>query len=198
LPGGPGAESKLEEDVGPLAARQGDVTPAVVVAKPRSARSQYARSTKQPVRPEELPRTLRDVAKLYGTFEESLGAHGGAPDMSAELRPSPSYRERVFESGKVKLAGDTKAEFSVTLWYEDPGTAGAPALAEVSFKYDVPKKEDLPREAAHQALALFLAMQDLGWADPGAPTKTALVSPPPAPACKAPRRPAPGPLSPAR
>jgi hypothetical protein len=79
LPGGPGAESKLEEDVGPLAARQGDVTPAVVVAKPRSARSQYARSTKQPVRPEELPRTLRDVASSTARSRRAWGRTAERP-----------------------------------------------------------------------------------------------------------------------
>jgi hypothetical protein len=48
-------------------------------------------------------------------------------------------------------------------------------LAEISFKYEA-KNGGVRSEVARRALALLLAMQDLPWADPPAPTKTALVA----------------------
>jgi len=91
------------------------------------------------------------------------------------LEPSPEYRELVYESSKLIVAKDVKARFALTLWYKDVENRDRPALAEVSFKYDA-KNGGVPDEVARRALALLLAMQDLPWAEPSAPAKTALVS----------------------
>ena len=166
-------DSKIEEDLGPVSVRGGPEEGAV--AKPRSARSQFSRSTKQTVSPDKVPTSLAGIADLYPSFEDELRAAIGGFDTSALLEPSPEYRELVYESSKLIVAKDVKARFALTLWYKDVENRDRPALAEVSFKYDA-KNGGVPDEVARRALALLLAMQDLPWAEPSAPAKTALVS----------------------
>jgi len=165
-------DSKIEEDLGPLSVRGGSEG---AVAKPRSARSQFSRSTKQTVSPDKVPTSLAGIAALYPSFEDELRATVGGFETSALLEPSPEYRELVYESSKLIVAKDVKTKFALTLWYKDVENQDRPALAEVSFKYDV-RNGGVPDEVARRALALLLAMQDLPWADPSAPTKTTLVS----------------------
>jgi len=50
-----------------------------------------------------------------------------------------------------------------------------PVLAEISFEYKA-KNGKVSSDAARRALALLLVVQDLSWADPTAPIKTALVA----------------------
>jgi hypothetical protein len=165
-------ESKLEEDIGALAVRI--AAEEAIVAVPRSSRSQFSRSTKQKIDSDAMPRTLNEVEELYPKLEENLRLVGGEIDMSAALTPGPEYRELVYESSKLDLAGDTKAKFALTIWYQGAANRDAPALAEVSFSYDTDDGA-VPAEAARRAHDLLLAMQDLEWADPAVPTKTALV-----------------------
>jgi hypothetical protein len=164
-------ESKFEEDIGALAVR--GAAEEAVVAVPRSSRSQFSRSTKQKVDPDAMPRTLNEVEELYPKFEDDLRQVAGEIDMSEALTPSPVYRELVYESSKLDLARDTKAKFALTIWYQGANNRDA-ALAEVSFSYDTDDGA-VRAEAAQRARDLLLAMQDLEWADPAAPTKTALV-----------------------
>lgn len=166
------ADSKLEEDLGPVAVRSG---PEVLVASPRGVRSQFSRSTKQTMPGNEVPTTLAGIARLYPSFEEELQAAAGRVEMSSPLDPSPEYRELVYESSKLDLVKDLKARFALTLWYKGAQNQDDPALAEISFKYEV-KNGEVPAEAARRALALLLTMQDLPWAKPAAPTKTAFVA----------------------
>jgi hypothetical protein len=166
-------ESKLEEDLGPIAVRTKPEDG--VAAKPRSARSQFSRSTKQTVPGEKMPGTLVGIVGLYPSFGDALQTVAGNVQMSAPLEPSPEFRELVYESSKLDINKDVKARFALTLWYEGAENEDHPALAEISFKYEA-KNGKIPSEAAHRALALLLVMQDLPWADPTAPTKTAFVS----------------------
>jgi hypothetical protein len=92
--------------------------------------------------------------------------------MSAALAPSPEYLELMYESSMIDLAADTKTRFALTIWYEGADNRERPALAEIS-SYDTDHGA-VSDEAAQRARALLLAMQDLDWADPGSPTKTAL------------------------
>jgi hypothetical protein len=165
-------ESKLEEDIGALAVRV--AAEEAIVAVPRSSRSQFSRSTKQKVDPDAVPRVLNEVEELYPKFADDLQLVAGEIDMSVALTPSPEYRELVYESSKLDLARGTKAKFALTIWYEGADNRDAPAIAEVSFSYDTDDRA-VPAEAARWALDLLLPMQDLEWADPAAPTKTALV-----------------------
>jgi hypothetical protein len=167
------ADSKLEEDLGPVAVKSGPVQ--ALVASPRGARSQFSRSTKQTVKGNEVPTSLAGIARLYPSFEEELQAVAGHVDMSSPLDPSPEYRELVYESSKLDLVKDLKARFALTLWYKGAQNRDNPALAEISFKYQV-KNGEVPTEAARRALALFLMLQDLPWAKPAAPTKTTFVA----------------------
>jgi hypothetical protein len=94
--------------------------------------------------------------------------------MSERLVPSLEYRELVYESSKLDVAAGTKAKFALTIWYEGADNRDVPTLAEISFSYDTDDGA-VPAEVAFRARDLLLEMQDLKWADPAAPTKTALV-----------------------
>jgi hypothetical protein len=166
-------ETKLEEDLGPVAVRSG--LEKGVVANPRGARSQFSRSTKQTVPSNEVPTTLAGIASLYPSLAEALREAAGRIEMSSPFESSPEYRELVYESSKLDITESLKARFALTLWYEGAENQDRPALAEISFKYDTENGE-VRNEVARRALALLLAMQDLPWADPSAPTKTALVA----------------------
>jgi len=122
-----------------------------------------------------LPQTLEDIDRLYPTFDEDLRFIAGEIELGAPLTPGPDYRELVYRSSKLEVAKHTKAEFSLTIWYGGADNRTEPALAEVSFSYDTDHGE-VPAKAAHRSRALLLAMQDLAWAEPGAPTKTALAA----------------------
>ena len=172
-----GAESKFEEDIGPLSLTNAGER---FVASPRSARSQFSRSTSQTVKQGELPQNLEDVDKLYSTFSEDLQLVAGEIDLQAALKPGPEYRELVYRSSKLDVTEDTKAKFALTIWYEGVGNHNQPALVEVSFSYDTDHGE-VPAEAARRARQLLLVMQDLDWAKPDAPTKTALAACPDTP-----------------
>ena len=103
----------------------------------------------------------------------------GKIDLGQALMAGPAYRELVYRSSRLDLAEDTKGEFALTIWYEGTGNRTTPALAEISFCY--PTDDDVPAQAVQRARRLLLAMQDLSWAEPGAPTKTALAAWRPAP-----------------
>jgi hypothetical protein len=165
-------ESKFEEDLGALAVRTaaGDA----VVAMPRNSRSQFSRSTRQTVERDAVPRTLQDIERLYPKFDDDLRLVAGAGDMSAPLAPSPEYRELVYRSSMLDLAEDTKTSFALTIWYEGADNRTRPALAEISFSYDT-DDGGVSAEAARRGRELLLTMQDLDWADPALPTKTALA-----------------------
>jgi hypothetical protein len=173
------AETKLEEDIGPLSLTKGPDDR--VVSMPRSTRSQFSRSTSQTVDPGALPQTLEEVDRLYPTFGDDLRFVAGEVDLRAALTPGPEYRELVYRSSKLDLTGHTKTEFSLTIWYQGAGNRTEPALAEVSFSYDTDHGE-VPPETAQRARELLLAMQDLEWARADAPTKTALAACPDTPA----------------
>jgi hypothetical protein len=166
-------ESKFEEDLGPVAVRNGPE--GGVVANPRAARSQFSQSTTQIVSVNQVPTSLAGIKGLYPSFGKELQAVVGRVEMSAPVDPSPEYRELVYKSSKLDIAKDLKARFALTLWYKGAENQDHPALAEISFKYDA-KNGEVRNEVARRALALLLAMQDLPWADPAAPTKTALVA----------------------
>ena len=165
-------ESKFEEDLGALAVRA--ASGEAIVAMPRSSRSQFSRSTTQTVDRHAIPRTLKDVEDLYPKFDDALRLMAGEADMSAELAASPEYRELVYRSSMIDLAQDTETSFALTIWYEGADNRDRPALAEISFAY-VTDDGAVSAEAARRARELLLAMQDLDWADPGSPTKTALA-----------------------
>jgi hypothetical protein len=165
-------DKKFEEDVSPLAVR--NAPGSGLVAMPRSSRSQFSKSITKTLDRDAEPETLKHVEKLYPTLDEDLRLLAGEIDMSEALVESREYGEQVYESSKLDLGTDTQAEFALTLWYEGVSDRVRPALAEISFTY---KTDDggVPGEVAGRARKLFLAIQDLDWADPGAPTKTALV-----------------------
>ena len=121
-----------------------------------------------------MPGTLKDVEKLYPTFDDDLRLVAGDIDMSSALAPSTEYARAVYESSMLDLARGTQADFALTLWYEGADNRDRPALAEISFSHDT-DDGGVSAEAALQGRELFLAMQDLDWADPGPPTKTALA-----------------------
>ena len=164
---------KFEEDLGPVAVRNG--TEGGIVASPRSARSQFSRSTTQSLAADKVPDDLAGIAALYPSFTDELRAAAGNVEMTTPLKPSPEYRELVYQSSKLKLVKDLKMEFALTLWYEGAENLETPTLAEISYKYKTDGGET-PSEAARRALALLIAMQDFAWEKAAAPTKTAYVA----------------------
>ncbi len=166
------AESKFEEDLGALAVRT--ASGEAIVSMPRSSRSQFSRSTTQTVDRRTVPRTLKGVEDLYPKFDDDLRLVAGESDMSAKLAPSQEYRELVYKSSKIDLAKDMKTSFALTIWYEGADNRTRPTLAEISFSYETDDGA-VSAEAARRGPGLFLALQDLDWADPGQPTKTALA-----------------------
>jgi len=165
-------ESKLEEDVGALAVRaaSGDA----IVAVPRSSRSQFSRSTTQTIDRDAAPRALMAVDDLYPKFDNDLRLLAGASDLSAALTPGLDYHELVYESAMIDLEEDTKTRFALTIWYEGAANRDRPALAEISFSYDTDNGE-VSAEVAKRSREMLLLMQDLDWANPALPTKTALA-----------------------
>lgn len=161
-------KSKFEEDVGALAVR--DASKQMVVAVPASSRAQFSRSFKRAVAADGAPRTLDEVDRLYPGFAADLRLVAGPIDMAAALEAGADFRELVYESSKLSVGGDAKAEFALTIWYRDADAA--PALAEISFAYATDDGA-VTGETAHRARELLLAMQAMTWADPAAPTKTA-------------------------
>jgi hypothetical protein len=114
------------------------------------------------------------VDDLYPEFDNGLRLLAGASDLSAALAPGPDYHELVYESAMIDLEQDTKTRFALTIWYEGPDNRERPALAEISFSYDTDDGE-VAAEVAKRSRELLLLMQDLDWADPALPTKTALA-----------------------
>jgi len=79
-----------------------------VAANPRSARSQFSRSTKQTISSQKLPGTLAGIAGLCPSFDDGLRIVAGNVQMSAPLQPSPEFRELVYESSKLDINKDVK------------------------------------------------------------------------------------------
>jgi hypothetical protein len=161
-------DEKFEEDVGPLAVRiaSGDG----IVATPLSCRSQFSKSITPTVDHNAEPQSLRDVEKLYPTLDDDLRLLAGKIDMSEALVASTEYRELVYESSKLDLATDTKTSFALTIWYDGADNRDRSALAGTSFAYDTDDGA-VPGEAARRARDMLLAMQQMDWVDPGAPTR---------------------------
>jgi hypothetical protein len=162
-------KSKLEEDLSPLAVRNGSA--AGVIASPRSARSQFSRSTTVEAAVTEAPINVAGIAALYPSFEDEFRS----ADPSTPLEPSPEYREVVYKSKKFEAFADLEVQFALTLWYKGAENEESPSLAEISFKFELADGK-VPTEAARRALALLLRMQDLAGADAAAPTKAAHVA----------------------
>jgi hypothetical protein len=171
--GDDGRDSKFEEDVGALAVR--NWAGKTIVAVPPSSKSQFSRSFTRAIGANAVPRALDEVEQLYPGFANELRQVAGPVDMTATLEPGLDYRELVYASSKLQLAADTKAEFALTIWYRSADEQNAPALAEISFSYATDDGA-VGTEAARRARDLLLAMQGMPWADPAAPTKTALVA----------------------
>jgi hypothetical protein len=162
-------KSKLEEDLSPLAVRDGSATG--LVANPRSARSQFSRSTTVETAVADAPINIAGIAALYPSFEDEFRS----TDLSTPLEPSAEYRELVYKSKKFAAFPDLEVQFALTLWYKGAENEDRPSLAEISYKYEI-ADDKVPTEAARRALALLLTMQDLAGADAAAPTKAAHVA----------------------
>jgi hypothetical protein len=81
-------DSKLEEDLGPVAVRTG--TEVGVTAKPRNARSQFSQSTTQTVSADKVPTNLAEIAGLYPSFEDELRAAAGRSTHRRRLSRAPN------------------------------------------------------------------------------------------------------------
>ena len=136
-------DPKLEEDVTP----ERDVAPpSMRVILSRSAGQKIGSDT-------ELAR-FADAMDRYPNLAGNLATN--APAGNEELKHGPSISEVVFRGVGIDL-GDKKAEFSLTIWYND-GTITQPRLAEISFSYDL-KNGKVEKKVEERAEKLFRAMQ---------------------------------------
>ncbi len=164
-----GSDCKFEEDLTPVAVRT--EAGSGVIANPRSVRSQFSQSCSHETSATSFPADLAAVAKLNPMFEPGLNAAFSTADMLLKLVPGEKFLERVYESKKLMVHGDTEAEFALTVWYPDAGDHSQPYIAEISYKYET-KGHSVSHEVAKRALTLLVNLQDSQWADPSAPTKT--------------------------
>jgi hypothetical protein len=180
LPGSrPGAKTKLEEDIAPIAV----VAPAakgksVALAEPRSIRSRFSLSTSQSVRSEAFPKTLGALFGLYPTLKANLKQPASEQrDASAPLRAGPDIDEVVLTGAEVDLGQSVKGSFALTLWYFLPERT-TPKVAEISFRCALDGGQ-MPRAAAGRALSLFIGMQEAlgGAVNLSETSKTALALP---------------------
>ena len=120
------AESKLEEDLGPVAVRTGQ---GGIAAQPRGVRSQFSRSTKQIVRAGEVLSSLEGIAGLYPSFEEDQETVADPVGLAARLEPSREHQELVYKNAKLDLSKGVKSAFALTLWYQPDETSRPIAAA---------------------------------------------------------------------
>lgn len=169
---------KFEEDIAPLVERTiaASGKESAAFARPPTMRSLFSRSATRRIKSEPALKSLADVSALYPGLDAALrrGAVEGAA-LAAPLLSGERFRELVFSGALVDL-GDVDAEFDLSLWHTT-GTA-QPAIAELSFKYDVDNGE-VADAVAWRALVLFRALQEMlgDWASPESETKTSLALP---------------------
>jgi hypothetical protein len=180
------SETKFEEDVAPLLVRKIDASGVEkgAFAQPPSMRSIFSVSVDKKIKPAAEFKTIADVAKHFEDFRGQLNRAGGDKiDLGAALAEGQTFHELVFEGAEVFLDDEfkkeAKAKFDLSLWYrEGQFKTEPPALAEISYKYDVEEAEPAGL-VARRALALFKAMQSKldGWTSPDRETKTAAALP---------------------
>ncbi|MES1940264.1 hypothetical protein T5B8_08479 [Salinisphaera sp. T5B8] len=151
-----GAQSKLEADVGAT----GDIPFKVV----------YSHSTKAP-NTRKLNR-MDDIHAHFPGFEDDYGLDD---DLALSVVGALTVTERVYRNVDIDL-GQHDAEISITLWYAGaPSGDQAPAVAEISFKYEDPSA-DYTRKVVNRARQAFDALRGLSdWVKPDGQTKTRFV-----------------------
>jgi len=153
-------QTKLEEDIAPLAAAADDRTDAaqIALAKPRSIRSRFARSVSRTIAADRPLSQLQHALELFPRLEENLNADATGRLMPGEkLLAGPEIREVGFAGAKVDFGDGAIGKFTLTLWYFRPDAARRD-VAEISFRCAFDGA--MPGAAARRALTLFVAMQD--------------------------------------
>ncbi|ERJ20659.1 hypothetical protein SSPSH_000383 [Salinisphaera shabanensis E1L3A] len=151
-----GAKSKLEADVGANSS-----VPFKVV---------YSHSTKAP-NSRKLNR-MDDIHAHFPGFEDDYDLDD---DLTLSVVGDLTVTERVYRNVDIDL-GQHDAEISITLWYAGaPSGDQAPAVAEISFKYEDPSA-DYTRKVVNRARQAFDALRGLSdWVKPDGQTKTRFV-----------------------
>jgi len=147
----------FEEDIAPLeVARGSGKGKAVVLAKPRSMRSQFSMSATEPT--DAGPSALGDVYKLFPALRKRLADCGEKAAANIPLVCGPVIQETVYKGAKVKLGGNIEGKFSLTLW-RFSARRPVPGIAEISFKCET-RSGFMPADAAWRAFELFTGLQD--------------------------------------
>jgi hypothetical protein len=172
-------EIKFEEDIAPLIVRTVTASnqDSAAYARPPTMRSLFSRSATRRIKSEPSLKSLADLAGMQPGLKAALRRAGVKDEaLQAPLLTGERFHELVFSGALVDLGKKVNAEFDLTLWHIE-GTA-QPAIAELSFKYEVEDGE-VDGGVAWRALVLFRALQEtLGdWASPESETKTSLALP---------------------
>lgn len=178
LPGGSGARTSFEEDIGPLEVDDPQPgTRSIVMPKRQSIRSRFARSTTQVTEWSTSERSLAGLNLLFPTLHEILETSDTPVMTNTASTSGPNIRELVFRGARVKLGAEIIGKFALTLWYFG-AEHSTPTVAEISFKCAT-LAGNMPGKAARRALALFVGMQSEldGWVNSEHSSKTALALP---------------------
>ena len=179
-------ETKFEEDVAPLLVRKIDAsgTEKGAFAQPPSMRSIFSVSVDKKIKPAAEFKTIADVANHFDDLRGQLDRAGGEKiDLDSALVEGPVFHELVFEGAVVFLDDDFEEDakansISRSGISTDTSRAEPPALAEISYKYDLEEAGPMGL-VARRALTLFKAMQAGldGWTSPDRETKTSAALP---------------------
>lgn len=165
------AAEEIEEDIVPLVARDGEE--GVLLNAPRSMRSLFAQAVKvEGLSDEELPATVAAIVDLGGSLGPGFALAMRRIASDAVLTQSVEVAERVFRRSGIDIEDGMKLRFDLTSWQRPDHAA---PLIELSYRMAFTDDHKPAPGAVRQAMALFLTIQDLPWADPRGDTKSSFA-----------------------
>ena len=147
------AETKFEEDIGPLEvlARPPGQRPKVVTPPRLSTRNRFSLSSEINLAPNDPLDVLDHVLALFPGAAELVCVSAEQPDLN--LSSGPLVHEYVFKGSEVTLVGGARAKFTLSIWCFD-APLKQPDVAEMSFVVKTDEGK-MSGPVARQAYNLF-------------------------------------------
>ncbi|TBD81055.1 hypothetical protein [Rhizobium ruizarguesonis] len=152
------AETKFEEDIGPLEvlARPPGEQPKVVTPLKLSTRNRFSLSSEIDLAPNDPLDRLDHVLALFPGAAGLVSVSADQSDL--DLAGGPLIHEYVFKGSEVALVGEAKAKFTLSIWcFDEPSKQ--PDVAEMSFVVKTDNGK-MSGPVARQAYNLFNSFQD--------------------------------------